>query len=144
MAKRCNCNDDAVSETWSDDTNGILWNRLSYYLFLYNTLLLSTKVSIIKYQIHDTTFLYYRYSTFLVLYPLGITGELLCMYHSLPEVHEKKLFTISMPNAWNFVFNYYYFLIFYMFLYIPLFPVLFGHMLSQRRKMLRNDAKKAH
>lgn len=84
-----------------------------------------------------------RYSTFLVMYPLGITGELLCMYHSLDEIFEKKLFTVSMPNAWNFAFNYYYFLIFYMFLYIPLFPVLFGHMLSQRRKMLGKEQKKS-
>ncbi|KAI5634807.1 protein tyrosine phosphatase-like protein, PTPLA domain-containing protein [Phthorimaea operculella] len=86
--------------------------------------------------------LFMRYSTFLVLYPIGITGELLCMYHSLDEIYEKKLFTVSMPNSWNFVFNYYYFLIFYMLLYIPLFPVLFGHMLAQRRKMLSKDAKK--
>ncbi|XP_026323874.1 very-long-chain (3R)-3-hydroxyacyl-CoA dehydratase hpo-8 [Hyposmocoma kahamanoa] len=88
--------------------------------------------------------LFLRYSTFLVLYPVGITGELLCMYHALPEINEKKLFTISMPNSWNFAFNYYYFLIFYMLLYIPLFPVLFGHMLTQRRKMLGKDAKKTH
>ncbi|XP_068628806.1 very-long-chain (3R)-3-hydroxyacyl-CoA dehydratase hpo-8 [Battus philenor] len=80
--------------------------------------------------------LFVRYSTFLILYPLGITGELLCMYHSLDEIAEKKLFTVLMPNSWNFVFNYYYFVIFYMLLYIPLFPVLFGHMLKQRNKML--------
>ncbi|CAK1599790.1 unnamed protein product [Parnassius mnemosyne] len=86
--------------------------------------------------------LFLRYSTFLVLYPLGITGELLCMYHSLDEIAEKKLFTVSMPNSWNFIFNYYYFLIFYMLLYIPLFPVLFGHMLKQRNKMLSEESKK--
>ncbi|XP_072936048.1 very-long-chain (3R)-3-hydroxyacyl-CoA dehydratase hpo-8 [Epargyreus clarus] len=86
--------------------------------------------------------LFLRYSTFLPLYPIGITGELLCMYHSLDEIYKRKLFTISMPNNWNFIFNYYYFVIFYMFLYIPLFPYLFGHMLKQRRKMLSKDAKK--
>ncbi|KAJ0181172.1 hypothetical protein K1T71_003257 [Dendrolimus kikuchii] len=87
--------------------------------------------------------LFTRYSTFLLLYPIGITGELLCMYHSLDEIKEKQLLTISMPNSWNFIFNYYYFLIFYMFLYLPLFPVLFGHMLAQRRKMLGKDTKKS-
>ncbi|XP_026485184.1 very-long-chain (3R)-3-hydroxyacyl-CoA dehydratase hpo-8 [Vanessa tameamea] len=87
--------------------------------------------------------LFFRYSTFLVLYPLGITGELLCMYHSLDEISEKQLFTISMPNKWNFIFNYYYFLVFYMLLYIPLFPVLFGHMQKQRRKMLGDGSKKS-
>ncbi|XP_059049202.1 very-long-chain (3R)-3-hydroxyacyl-CoA dehydratase 2 [Achroia grisella] len=80
--------------------------------------------------------LFLRYSTFLILYPLGITGELLCMYHALDEIAEKNIFTMTMPNDWNILFNYYYFVIFYMILYIPLFPVLFGHMLSQRRKML--------
>lgn len=87
--------------------------------------------------------LFFRYSTFLALYPLGITGELLCMYHSLDEIAENQLFTILMPNKWNFIFNYYYFLIFYMFLYVPLFPFLFGHMLNQRRKMLSDDSKKS-
>lgn len=86
--------------------------------------------------------LFLRYSTFLVLYPIGITGELMCMYHSLDEVAEKKLLTISMPNSWNVAFNYYYFLIFYMFLYIPTFPFLYGHMLAQRKKMLGTDPKK--
>uniref|UniRef100_A0A2A4IV79 Very-long-chain (3R)-3-hydroxyacyl-CoA dehydratase n=1 Tax=Heliothis virescens TaxID=7102 RepID=A0A2A4IV79_HELVI len=89
------------------------------------------------------TLLFMRYSTFLILYPIGITGELLCMYHSLDEVVEKQLLTISMPNTWNVAFNYYYFLVFYMFLYIPIFPFLYGHMLAQRRKMLGNDAKKS-
>ncbi|KAG7304431.1 hypothetical protein JYU34_011372 [Plutella xylostella] len=82
-----------------------------------------------------------RYSTFLVLYPLGVTGELLCMYHSLDEILANKIWTVSMPNSWNFSFNYYYFLQFYMFLYLPLFPVLFGHMMSQRKKMLSKEKK---
>ncbi|XP_013195322.1 very-long-chain (3R)-3-hydroxyacyl-CoA dehydratase 2 [Amyelois transitella] len=80
--------------------------------------------------------LFLRYSTFIILYPIGITGELLCMYHSLEEVAEKNLYTISFPNAWNFIFNYYYFIVAIMSLYIPLFPVLYGHMLAQRKKML--------
>ncbi|XP_063634640.1 very-long-chain (3R)-3-hydroxyacyl-CoA dehydratase hpo-8 [Cydia splendana] len=85
-----------------------------------------------------------RYSTFLALYPLGVTGELLCMYHALDEIAERQLWTVSMPNPYNFVFSYYHFLVFYMFLYVPLFPVLFGHMMSQRRKMLGKDPKKTH
>lgn len=84
-----------------------------------------------------------RYSTFLVLYPVGVTGELLCMYYSLDEIAENNLFSVSMPNSWNFAFSYYYFLIFYMFLYLPLFPVLFGHMMSQRKKVLGKDLKKS-
>lgn len=90
------------------------------------------------------TLLFLRYSTFLILYPTGITGELMCLYHSLDEMFEKQLFTVSMPNAWNFIFNYYYFVIIYMFSYIPFFPYLFNHMLRQRRKMLGRDAKKTN
>ncbi|XP_053601476.1 very-long-chain (3R)-3-hydroxyacyl-CoA dehydratase 2 [Plodia interpunctella] len=80
--------------------------------------------------------LFLRYSTFIILYPIGITGELLCMYHSLEEVAEKNTLSISFPNPWNFIFNYYYFIVAIMSLYIPLFPVLYGHMLAQRKKML--------
>ncbi|XP_045508424.1 very-long-chain (3R)-3-hydroxyacyl-CoA dehydratase hpo-8 [Colias croceus] len=87
--------------------------------------------------------LFLRYSTFLFLYPIGITGELLCWYHTLDEVVEKQIFTMSMPNTWNFIFNYYYFLVIYMLSYIPLFPVLFGHMLKQRKRMLSGEPKKS-
>ncbi|XP_028162435.1 very-long-chain (3R)-3-hydroxyacyl-CoA dehydratase hpo-8 [Ostrinia nubilalis] len=88
------------------------------------------------------TLSYLRYSTFLILYPLGVTGEILCMYHSLDEIVEKKLYTVSFPNDWNVAFNFYYFMYFYMFMYFPLFPYLFGHMLKQRRKVLGDDTKK--
>ncbi|XP_023934410.2 very-long-chain (3R)-3-hydroxyacyl-CoA dehydratase hpo-8 [Bicyclus anynana] len=98
-------------------------------------------LNLVKAVPQQLTFL--RYSTFLILYPLGITGELLCMYHSLDEIAEKQLFTVSMPNKWNFIFNYYYFLIFYMLLYIPFFPYLYGHMLKQRSKMLGGLSKKS-
>ncbi|CAH0699055.1 unnamed protein product [Spodoptera exigua] len=112
----------------------LAWSVTEIIRYAYYTLNLINSV--------PETLLFLRYSTFLFLYPLGITGELLCMYHSLDEIAEKQLFTISMPNAWNVAFNYYYFLVFYMFLYIPIFPFLYGHMLAQRRKMLSKDAKK--
>lgn len=112
----------------------LAWSITEIIRYAYYTLNLINSV--------PETLLFLRYSTFLFLYPLGITGELLCMYHSLDEIAEKQLFTISMPNAWNVAFNYYYFLVFYMFLYIPIFPFLYGHMLAQRRKMLSKDAKK--
>lgn len=98
---------------------------------------------LLKIEVCKGYYFLFRYSTFLVLYPLGITGELLCMYHSLEEIAEKQLFTVSMPNKWNFIFNYQYVLIFYMLLYIPFFPYLFGHMLKQRRKMLGEFSKKS-
>ncbi|KAG5896385.1 hypothetical protein JTB14_009590 [Gonioctena quinquepunctata] len=77
-----------------------------------------------------------RYTTFIVLYPIGITGELLCMYAAQKEVGEGNLYSILMPNKYNFIFNYQHILIFIMLLYFPLFPHLYMHMFSQRRKVL--------
>lgn len=77
-----------------------------------------------------------RYTTFIALYPIGVTGELLCIYSAQQEVNRTKLWTISMPNSANFIFNYSHFLVFVMLLYIPLFPQMYLHMFSQRRKVL--------
>ncbi|KAJ8978175.1 hypothetical protein NQ317_009663 [Molorchus minor] len=77
-----------------------------------------------------------RYSLFIGLYPLGITGELLCIYAASKEIGKYQLYSIAMPNWLNVIFNYQYILWVLMFLYIPLFPQLYMHMFSQRRKVL--------
>lgn len=61
----------------------------------------------------------FRYTTFIILYPIGVTGELLCIYAAQKEVGETKIFTIEMPNAVNFIFDYQKFLWILMFLYVP-------------------------
>ncbi len=63
--------------------------------------------------------LFLRYNLFLVLYPTGISGEILTIYHSLPFIKRTHLFSWELPNAWNFVFNYYLVSVFYLLLYIP-------------------------
>lgn len=63
--------------------------------------------------------LFLRYNLFLVLYPTGITGEILTIYHSLPFIKQTHLFSWELPNAWNFVFNFYQVSLFYLLLYIP-------------------------
>ena len=60
-----------------------------------------------------------RYTFFIALYPIGVTGELLCFYAAQAFVANKKLWTLEMPNKLNFTFSYHYFLLFMMFLYIP-------------------------
>ncbi|XP_062972740.1 very-long-chain (3R)-3-hydroxyacyl-CoA dehydratase 2 [Elgaria multicarinata webbii] len=77
-----------------------------------------------------------RYTLFIVLYPMGVSGELLTIYAALPFVRRSSLYSISLPNKYNFSFDYYTFLILTMLLYIPLFPQLYFHMLHQRRKIL--------
>ncbi|ODV80601.1 uncharacterized protein CANTADRAFT_47674 [Suhomyces tanzawaensis NRRL Y-17324] len=61
-----------------------------------------------------------RYSTFIVLYPLGLVSELTVVY-------------LSLGSASGL---YYYFLVFALAMYIPGFLRLYGHMFKQRRKAL--------
>uniref|UniRef100_A0A8C4WPF7 Very-long-chain (3R)-3-hydroxyacyl-CoA dehydratase n=1 Tax=Eptatretus burgeri TaxID=7764 RepID=A0A8C4WPF7_EPTBU len=82
-----------------------------------------------------------RYSFFILLYPLGVSGELFLIYAALPYVHKTGLYSISLPNAYNFSFDYYIFLIIVMLSYIPIFPQLYLHMLGQRRKVIGGAAK---
>lgn len=77
-----------------------------------------------------------RYTLFIVLYPIGVTGELLCFYSAQQYVFENQMWTISLPNILNVTFNYHYLLLFVMALYVPLFPQLYLHMFSQRKKFI--------
>lgn len=61
----------------------------------------------------------HRYTFFTVLYPVGVTGELLCLYAAQSYVANKKLWSLEMPNKLNFTFSYHYILLFTMLLYIP-------------------------
>ncbi|KAL0281080.1 UNVERIFIED_CONTAM: hypothetical protein PYX00_002179 [Menopon gallinae] len=60
-----------------------------------------------------------RYTFFIVLYPLGVTGELLCFYWAQAYVKEHKIYTVELPNSMNFTFSYHYFMVMVMLLYIP-------------------------
>ncbi|XP_015114272.1 very-long-chain (3R)-3-hydroxyacyl-CoA dehydratase 2 [Diachasma alloeum] len=90
-----------------------------------------------------------RYTTFIALYPIGVTGELLCFYaaQSYAGSHP-DLWSYALPNTWNFTFSYHYLLIFVMLLYIPLFPQMYLHMFAQRKKILGSPSpqktKKVH
>ncbi|CAH1452662.1 unnamed protein product [Lactuca virosa] len=53
--------------------------------------------------------LWIRYSTFLVLYPTGISSEIAMIYNALPYMKESEKYSIRMPNKWNFSFDYFYF-----------------------------------
>lgn len=60
-----------------------------------------------------------RYTFFIVLYPMGVTGELLTIYAALPYVQKTGLYSVTLPNKYNFSFDYYSFLILVMISYIP-------------------------
>nr|CAD7449945.1 unnamed protein product [Timema bartmani] len=83
-----------------------------------------------------------RYTTFIALYPVGVTGELLCIFAAYSYVASTKMWSLEMPNKLNFTFSYHYMLLFIMFLYIPLFPQMYLHMFAQRRKILGGNSTK--
>lgn len=94
-----------------------------------------------------------RYTTFIGLYPIGVTGELLCFWWAQSYARTSKIWSTEMPNSWNATFSYFYLLWIVMLLYIPLFPQMYLHMFAQRRKILggssssnsaKDKSKKTH
>lgn len=67
-----------------------------------------------------------RYNLFWILYPLGVSSELLILYSALPVADYKY----SSNVKWALVAA--------MLTYIPGFPVLFSHMIIQRKKVLKS------
>lgn len=80
--------------------------------------------------------LWLRYSTFLLLYPSGITSEVGLIYYALPYMRESGKYSIRMPNKWNFAFDYYYNALVILGFYVPGSPHMYGYMLGQRKKAL--------
>lgn len=83
-----------------------------------------------------------RYSTFIPLYPLGASSEWLTMYTALPYIKKGGLFSIFLPNSYNFAFDYYTFCVCILVLYVPGLPYMYSHMLRQRRKYVVDPARK--
>eukprot|EP01100_Stratorugosa_tubuloviscum_P014006 TRINITY_DN725_c0_g2_i1.p1 TRINITY_DN725_c0_g2~~TRINITY_DN725_c0_g2_i1.p1 ORF type:complete len:244 (-),score=83.67 TRINITY_DN725_c0_g2_i1:78-731(-) len=88
--------------------------------------------------------LWLRYSSFLILYPIGVASELIVCFYALPEIERTRLWAIDMPNSLNFAFSFHFFLIFFMLGYIPGFYILFTHMLFQRKRHLGATKQKTH
>ena len=63
--------------------------------------------------------LWLRYTTFIVLYPLGVASELTMVYLALPHIQKTHLWSIQMPNAANFAFDYYLFCLIAVIIYLP-------------------------
>jgi len=83
-----------------------------------------------------------RYTFFIALYPIGASGEVITMLSALKEIGQKKHFTVEMPNALNFGFSFYAFVILLCLIYLPGFPQLYGYMFVQRRKVLGTEPTK--
>ncbi|CAL8075979.1 unnamed protein product [Calicophoron daubneyi] len=82
-----------------------------------------------------------RYSGFVVLYPCGVTGELLLMYGAVQEKDQCDRYSLKLPNTLNCSFDYRCMIVLLMLSYVPFFPKLFGHMVSQRKKVFKVKAQ---
>lgn len=51
-----------------------------------------------------------RYTLFIPLYPIGMLAEMQIMLSSLPYLKNQKLHSISLPNTFNFGFDYHLFI----------------------------------
>ncbi|GMR34149.1 hypothetical protein PMAYCL1PPCAC_04344, partial [Pristionchus mayeri] len=83
-----------------------------------------------------------RYTLFIILYPMGASGELFVVFRSLPFVKERNLFSFDMPNPLNMSFSFYWFLVIFMLNYIPGFPKMYFYMFGQRKKVLSTEPSK--
>lgn len=83
-----------------------------------------------------------RYTAFMVLYPLGVSSELTMAWRALPDIKARGLFSSTLPNSWNWGFDYHLVCVLVMATYIPGLPQLYGYMLTQRKKVLGGGAAK--
>lgn len=81
--------------------------------------------------------LWLRYSMFLVLYPVGISSEWFIYLYTLGEVDRRNLYAITMPNNFNFAFDFGVWNRVVLGLYFVFGPYMCTHMLHQRRRKLK-------
>lgn len=83
-----------------------------------------------------------RYTMFIPLYPIGVLGEIISIYNALPVLEERKMYSIEMPNAFNFSFSYAIFMKVILGLYPILWWQLYSMLLRQRSKRLSSSTTK--
>ena len=101
---------------------------------------LSYALGILEVKFYPLTWL--RYTTFILNYPFGVSSELLVFYYSWNAIKQTSFMKLTMPNAFNVTFNLETALMCYILLYVPIFPKLYGHMISQRKKVIGGESKK--
>ncbi|GAW82250.1 protein tyrosine phosphatase-like protein [Plasmodium gonderi] len=81
----------------------------------------------------------------LILYPIGITSEVVCTISSLKNIHATpflRAYPYSMPNNLNFQIDIYYFCIFVLILYIPGGILLYAAAMRKSKKEEQGTDKK--
>lgn len=126
-----------VTSSWFFTQMVIAWACSEVIRYSYYAVGLVAKDSIPKFM----TWL--RYSAFAVLYPMGITGEIMCLVNALPFMKANQTLSVALPNKHNFAFSFYYFTWFTL---LGLYPygsyIMYTYMLSQRKKVLGAPVEK--
>jgi hypothetical protein len=63
--------------------------------------------------------LWLRYTSFIPLYPLGVSSELAMVYLALPTIRATSMWSVRLPNRFNFGFDYHLVCILGMLTYLP-------------------------
>ncbi len=63
--------------------------------------------------------LWLRYTTFIPLYPLGVASEMTMVALAVPHIRKSHMWSLRMPNSYNFAFDYLYFCLLCVAIYIP-------------------------
>lgn len=133
-------------------TWGILWSfpEIRSHILVSSLVISWSITEIIRYSFFGTKeafgstpswLLWLRYSAFLLLYPTGITSEVALVYVAMPYMKESEKYCLRMPNKLNFSFDYFYFAILALGIYVPGTPHLYGYMLAQRKKALSKSKR---
>ena len=77
-----------------------------------------------------------RYTLFIVLYPSGVFSEIATLYFAIPYLQQHGLFGIADFPVYATITMWALAVYTLIFLYLPGFPVMFGHMVTQRKKQL--------
>jgi len=109
-----------------------------------------TVTEIIRYSFYTNTLLetvpfaltWCRYTFFIILYPMGVAGEVISLWASIPQMEESGLLDIKLPNPANFGLSFAYLGYFCLVIYPFGLYYLYTYMLSQRKKVLAAEKKK--
>ncbi|KAF8065570.1 Hacd2 [Scenedesmus sp. PABB004] len=77
-----------------------------------------------------------RYTAFLALYPAGVVAEMALLWRGVPLVRTRGLYSVALPNAWNWAWDYARFIEVMLVLYPYLWWGNFSSLLRQRGKRL--------
>lgn len=83
-----------------------------------------------------------RYTFFLIAYPVGVSGEMLCNYQGYLEAKETGVYSISLPNSLNSTFSFPLLILGVALIYVPCFPPMYMHMVAQRKKIIGGGRQK--